>query len=130
VIAELVSKPTEPVRDSMDQPLGARKALPLRRAVDLTRLVQRSRRSDGDQAPEPVVFRRASEPSVDRMNSQEPCCRLKVSLFDGWPDNDAITSDVRSETTQGYGPASDAKERPFGPLSPAPIRIPPTITAL
>ena len=40
------------------------------------------------------------------MSSQESRCGLKVLLFDGWPNNYSITSDVRSEAPQGDRPAS------------------------
>ena len=45
-----------------------------------------------------------SKSTIHGVNSQESCCRLKVSLFDGRADNDSIASDIRSETTHGDQP--------------------------
>jgi hypothetical protein len=39
------------------------------------------------------------------MGSQEACSGLKVLLFDWWPNNYSITSDVRPETTLSGRPA-------------------------
>jgi hypothetical protein len=50
-----------------------------------------------------------SQTSVNRMHSQEPRCGLKVLLFDWRPNNYSISSDVRSETTQGDRQAREVK---------------------
>jgi hypothetical protein len=39
------------------------------------------------------------------MKPQKSCCRLEVSLFDGWANNDSTASDIRSKTTEGDCPA-------------------------